>query len=433
MNKLVAHEGFRRYAVNASWLIAEKILRMSVGLIVGIWIARYLGPEQFGLFSYAQSFVFLFTAIATLGLDGIVVRELVKDEGRRDTLLGSAFGLKLVGAILILPMLVLAVQLTSNDNYTNLLVFIIASGTIFQSFNVIDFYYQSKVLCKYVAFANSLSLVLSSVVKILALLNEAPLYSFALITLFDSAVLAAGLIYYYKTASRLKLFTWRFDCQIAKTLLKDSWSLALSSLVVSLYMKIDQVMIKEMMNAEAVGQYAAAVRLSESWYFIPMAISTSVFPAIVNAKQVTEGHYLKRLRSLYTLMIWLGIAIAIPMTFLSKWVVLFLYGSAYHQAGEVLMIHAWSGIFASLLVASGRWYINENLSILAFYRNLGACVLNIVLNVLLIGEYGIKGAAVATLLALILSSYLFDAFNKRTRMQFRIKTQALLLRPNDCE
>jgi O-antigen/teichoic acid export membrane protein len=123
---------------------------MSVGLFVGIWVARYLGPEQFGLLSYAQSFVFLFTAIATLGLDGIVVRELVKDESRREELLGTAFGLKFIGAILILPVLWLAVQLTSNDTYTNLLVFIIASATVFQSFNVIDFYYQAKVKSKYV-------------------------------------------------------------------------------------------------------------------------------------------------------------------------------------------------------------------------------------------------------------------------------------------
>ena len=158
--------GFKCYANNIFWLMGEKILRMFVALFVGIWIARYLGPEQFGLLSYAQSFVFLFTAITTLGLDGIVVRELVKDESRRDKLLGTAFGLKLVGAILILPILALAVQLTSNDDYTNLLVFIIASATIFQSFNVIDFYYQSKVLSKYVALTNGVSLALSSIIKI---------------------------------------------------------------------------------------------------------------------------------------------------------------------------------------------------------------------------------------------------------------------------
>ncbi|MCK5665476.1 MAG: oligosaccharide flippase family protein, partial [Thiotrichaceae bacterium] len=133
LKTLRQHQGFMRYFKNTSWLMGEKILRMGVGLFVGIWVARYLGPEQFGLLSYAQSFVFLFTAIATLGLDGIVVRELVKHSEKRDSLLGTAFGLKLIGAIMILPMLAIAVQLASNDSYTNLLVFIIASATIFQS------------------------------------------------------------------------------------------------------------------------------------------------------------------------------------------------------------------------------------------------------------------------------------------------------------
>ena len=138
LQSLKSNQGFMRYFRNTSWLFAEKILRMFVGLFVGIWVARYLGPEQFGLFSYAQSFVGLFTAIATLGLDGIVIRELVKDESRRDELIGTAFWLKLIGAFGVLLVLAVAVNFTSNDSYTNTLVFIIASATVFQAFNVVD-------------------------------------------------------------------------------------------------------------------------------------------------------------------------------------------------------------------------------------------------------------------------------------------------------
>ena len=191
----------------------------------------------------------------------------------KDILLGTAFGLKLIGAIIILPVLYLAIQFTNNDDYTNLLVFIIASATIFQSFNVIDFYYQSKVLSKYVALANTVVLALSSVIKIALLLYEAPLLVFAVMTVFDGLVLAVGLVYFYIKTSEFKLSSWAFNWGVAKQLLKDSWPLILSGLVVSVYMRIDQVMIKEMLNAEAVGQYAAAVRLSEAWYFIPMAIA----------------------------------------------------------------------------------------------------------------------------------------------------------------
>jgi len=155
---LQQHSGFMRYFKNTSWLFAEKILRMIVGLFVGVWVARYLGPDKFGLFSYAGSFVGLFTAIATLGLNGIVVRELVKHPQKENELLGTAFYLKLMGAVLTLVILYIAIHFTSNNHFTNVLIFIIASATIFQSFNVVDMYFQSKVMSKYVVYANITSL-----------------------------------------------------------------------------------------------------------------------------------------------------------------------------------------------------------------------------------------------------------------------------------
>lgn len=425
--QLLGHEGIRRYGVNTAWLMGEKVLRMFMGLFVGIWVARYLGPEQFGLLSYAQSFVFLFTAIATLGLDSIVVRELVKDNSQRNVLLGTAFTLKLIGSLCILPLLWLGVQFTSNDSYTNLLIFIIASGTIFQSFNVIDFYYQSSVLSKYVAFANTITLAISSIIKIVLILNEASLLAFAIVGVFDTIILSLGLIYFYWQKTHHSLREWQFDKVVAKRVLKDSWPLIISSVMVSLYMKIDQVMIKEMLDSNAVGQYAAAVRISEAWYFLPMAICSSIFPAIINAKKVSEKLYYQRLQRLYSVMVWLGVAVALPMTFMSDWIISLLYGSAYIQAGQILVIHVWTGAFIGLSVSSGKWFINENLTKLAMIRNALGAVINIVLNFIFIKSFGITGAAVATIISHIFSDYLFDCMSRRTRKTFIAKTISIFL------
>jgi len=407
-----------RYLRNTSWMMGEKILRMFVGLFVGIWIARYLGPEQFGLLSYVQSFVGLFTAIATLGLDGVVIRELVNKPAQRDKLIGSAFVLKLIGAILTLPLLALAVHFTSNDQYTNLLVFLIASASIFQSFNVVDFYYQANVQSKYVALANTISLGISSLFKVALVLNEAPLMTFACMVIFDSAVLALGLVFYYTKNSQLKVSHWQFNKNIAKGLLKDSWPIILSGLAISVYMKIDQVMIKEMLNAEAVGQYAAAVRLSEAWYFIPMAIASSLFPAIINAKKQNEALYYQRLQRLYTLMIWLAIVVALPITFLSDWIVSFLYGNSYSGAGSVLMIHVWAGVFVFLGVASSNWFLTENLQTYSMINTTIGAVINIALNYILISKIGVEGAAWATLIAYFSASYFCLLLFDKTRINF---------------
>ena len=203
-----------KYFKNTSWLFAEKILRMVVGLLVGVWVARYLGPEQFGLLSYALSFVGLFSIVATFGLDEIVVRELIKDESRRDDLIGTAFWLKLFGAFVVLLALAFAVKFTSNDDKTNILVFIIASALIFQSFNVVDFYFQSKVMGKFIVYANLISLFISSIVKITLILNDASLIAFAWVVLFDGFILACGFIYFFLKHSTFRINNLIFTNQL---------------------------------------------------------------------------------------------------------------------------------------------------------------------------------------------------------------------------
>lgn len=425
LNDLKQQQGFMRYFKNTSWLFAEKILRMVVGLFVGIWIARYLGPEQFGLFSYAQSFVALFATFAILGLDSILVRELVKDERKRDVLLGTAFVLKLIGATIVLSLLAFAVSLQDNDNLTNSLIFIIASSTIFQSFNVIDFYFQSKVLSKFVVFSNTASLLISSVVKVYLLVNEAPLIAFAYVTLFDAFVLACGFIYFY-FKNQLSIFKWSIDIPTARILLKDSWPLIISSVLISIYMKIDQVMLWDMLGNEAVGQYAVAVRLSEAWYFIPMVIVSSLFPAIINAKQQNEELYYTRLQRLYDLMVWMAIAIALPMTFFSDWIIELLYGGQYNQSESVLMIHIWAGVFVFLGVASGKWLLSENLQIFSAINTAIGAVVNIGMNYILIPRIGIEGAAWATLISYFVAAYLCLLCWKKTRVNFMKLSKSLL-------
>lgn len=289
--------------------------------------------------------------------------------------MGTAFSLKLCGAILILPLLALAVQFTGNDAYTNGLVFIIASATLFHGFNVIDFYFQSQVLSKYVAQANAIRLFFYSIFKVLLILLSAPLIAFAAMTLVNALVLAAGLLYFYTRVNHLNPWSWKFEWHTARHLLQDSWPLLLSALAVTAYMKIDQIMIKEMIDAEAVGQYAAAVHLSEAWYFIPIAVTSSLFPAILHAKKQDPAVYQQRLRHFYTLMIWLAIGVAVPISFCSSWPTQLLYGIQYHRAGDVLMIHIWAGVFVFLAVASGKYLLAENLVMKAFHRH--ACGLGV--------------------------------------------------------
>jgi O-antigen/teichoic acid export membrane protein len=419
IKQLKSHNGFRKYFANTSWLMGERILRMIVALFVGVYVARYLGPARFGLLSYAGSFVGLFGALATLGLDGIVVRELVKTPERRDELLGTAFGLKIGGAILLWVAILAAVPLTNNDLQTNSLIAIIAFAAIFQAFNVIYFNFQAEVKSKYVVHAQLVQLVISSITKLVFIAIEAPLIWFALVYLLDAVVLAVGLSVMYLRNSG-KLWYWQWKWQVATGLLRDSWPLILSGMVISIYMKIDQVMIKEMLGAEEVGLYAAAVRLSEAWYFIPMAITSSLFPAIINAKKQSEELYYQRLQKLYDLMVWMAVAIALPTTFLAPWVIELLYGEAYIGAANVLSIHIWAGVFVSLGVGQGKFWLTQNMQKQQFVITFSCSIINIVLNFILINSHGIIGAALSTLISYALGSLMFPYIIKDARKMLKI-------------
>ena len=394
--------------------MGERLLRMGVALFVGVYVARYLGPERFGLLNYASSFVGLFTALATLGLDGIVVRELVKTPERRNELIGTAFWLKACGAIFMWIGIVAAIPFTHNDTQTNILIIIIAFAIIFQAFNVIDFNYQAEVKSKYVVYAHLVQLVVSSITKLIFIWISAPLVWFACVFLLDAIVQAMGLLAMYLKNTG-KVWNWKWRWETAKQLLKDSWPLILSGMVISIYMKIDQVMIKEMLGAEKVGHYAAAVILSEAWYFIPMAITTSVFPAIINAKKQSEELYYQRLQKLYDLMVWLAVAIALPTTFLAPWVIRVLYGQAFLPAAGVLSIHIWAGVFVFLGVASGKWLLIENYTKISFYRTFIGTIVNVVLNIILIPKHGINSAAFATLISYFVATFSIGLIAKTKR------------------
>lgn len=420
------YKGFIRYFNNTSWMIAEQLLRIAAALIVGVWVARYLGPEKFGLFSYALAFSALFGGIAKLGLDGILVRELNNHPEKRDTYLGTAFWLKVIGAFIVIVIIAAILPFTSNDTATNTFIFIIAVGYIFHSFEVVEFYFQSQVKAKVVTICKVIQLILSSIIKIYLVLIQAELISFVLVAAFDALSLAVSYFIAY-TLQKNSVFYKYFELSIAKKLLKDSWPLIFSTIVIMVYMRIDQIMIKEMLGQYQVGIYSAALRLSEAFYFMPMLITASLFPAILNSRKMSEALYKKRLQQLYTLMVWFAVAIALPMTFLADWLITFLFGEAYQEAGQVLMIHIWASIFVFLGVAFGKYLIAENLTKTAFKRTLLGAVINVLLNLWIIPIYGVAGAALATLSAQFVANFGYDLFDKRLHHQLKIKSEAMFM------
>lgn len=420
-------EAFQKYVKNTGWLLFGK----SVSLVVGFLIARYLGPYAFGDLSFADAFAALFAAVGTLGLDSFIIREIIQHPDKRDEILGTSLVMRLAANALLIPLAILTYlafrQLSASETDLSLTLFIAlcSSAALFKSFNIIDSYFQSQVASKFVVQVQNLCLLLSTCVKIALIYTQAPVLYFAWALLFDSAILALGLLLIYKKRG-LELHTWTFNWNRAKTLLQQSWPLILTAVMISIYMKIDQVMLKSA-GSKIVGIYSAAARLSESWYFIPVAIVTSVFPAIIHARKTDSARYHKRLQNLYDLLVLISLPVAIVVSLFANQIIHVLYGNPYQGAGILLSIHIWSGIFVFLGSASSQFLLAEGFTLISFSRTAFGALVNVLLNLWLIPIYGALGASIATLIAYASSTFFILAFPHTREQGLRMLKSLFLI------
>ena len=419
LKSLKNHQGFMKYFKNTSWLFFERILKMGIGFFVVIYLTRYLGPENFGLLSYSQSFVGIFTAFATLGIDVILVRELIYNKQSNDTLMGTAIIMKLMASMVAIVIIV-TINFFIEDKEAVLLTNIIALTLLFQCVNALDTYFQAHVISKFTAIVNFISFVISSSIKLGLIFFEMELVYFAYAILFDSIIIALGYLYIY-TKQNKSFLQLKYDQKVARYFLKSGWPLMMVSLAAFLYTRTDQVMLKYLVGSEAVGNYAAAIKVSELFYFIPLLIAQSLFPKIVEMKQKSEEEYFNFLEKIYKLLVWSAVPIALGVFVFSDFIVSTLYGEQYKYASEVLSILAFAIIFNAIGIVSTKVLYVEHYEKKYLYRSILGMFVNIGLNFYFIPIYGIKGAAISTMITLFIIYYIYDILDKDLHKFYYLK------------
>ena len=420
-------EAFQKYFKNTGWLMLGKIL----SLVVGIFIAKFLGPHDFGDLSFATAFVAIIAAVGTLGLDSFIIREILDQPGKRDEILGTAFWMRLIVSTILVPISVLIYiffrSLAEQQGAElTLVITFCASALFFKAFNIIDSYFQSQVRSKFVVQVQNICLIISSLIKISFVLLKLPLVYFAFALVLDGLLLAIGLVIIYHR-EKLQISNWNFNADRAKSLLSQSWPLILSAVMVTLYMQIDILMLKNFTGSTETGIYSAAARISEAWYFIPVAIVTSVFPAIIHARKTDQARYQKRLQNLYDLLVIISLPIALIVSLGADTFIHLLYGDKFIGAGTMLSIHIWSGIFVFLGSASGQYLLAEGYTMISFYRTAIGAIANILLNLWLIPLYGGIGASAATLIAYLLATFSILIFSKTRRQGIMVLKSLFLI------
>lgn len=414
-----------KYFKNTSWMLADKLIKITIALFINILVARYLGPESFGFLSYSISLVTLFAIATHMGLSGLVVKELVSFPDTSAKIIGTVFYIKLLGAAVGF-LILLAINVFTEEIFTiNFFVLLIVSFSIFfKPFEVIDFWFIANVKVKFTAITNTTALLITSILKIIFVFTSMNLVWFALTYFVEAFLVALFFMYFFYKKINLPISSLKFSLTKAKYLLSKSWMIMLGSLFAIIYLKIDQIMLKWITGDESVGIYAIASSLSEVWYFLPTIIVTSLFPKIIEIKEKNTTNYTKRLQQLFDLLFVMALSLAIFVSFIANDLILFLYGKEYETAGNILSIHIWAGIFIFMRALFSKWIIIENVLMFSLITQGFGALTNMVLNLILIPHYGVYGAAIATLISYAMASYFVLAFYAKTRDIFWMMTKA---------
>lgn len=426
LERIRSRKGVQASLQNIGWLSADRIIRMLGAVIVNTAVARYLGPSDFGLLNYGIAIFSLFNIMSNLGLDLLVVRDLALDVDSAPQVLGTGFALKAAASVVTTLAGIAAVLLLEPHNrFLLVLVGLLSAAGIFQAFDVIDYYFQSQTRSVFAIIPRTSVFVTASIFRMVAVFKHATLMAFAWIAAGEILVMELGLAVSYYLAER-PWHRWVVKLQVAKQLLRESWPLLVSNAMYLVYFRSDQVLLGKLASKSAVGQYTAAIRLSEIWYSIPVIVCASVMPRILKSREANPERYYARLQRLYESMVFICVAVAVATQFVGPLAVHLLYGPQYASSAQILAIHIWTGAFFAVGQIGGQQFVQEKLTVSSMYRMMLGAVINVVLNLLWIPRWGGMGSAFATLVAQSVACYFADAFDGRTRHIFRMKTAAYL-------
>lgn len=403
---------------NTGWLFADNFLKQVVNLLVGVFLARYLNPEGLGSLSIASVYMQLLNPIALLGINSIAIKEFVNNNEQSNKVIGTSFYLKLMSSLSAFIILVICAYVFEPNQLMRSYIIIVGLSYLLYPFQVIDFYFQANLKSKYTVLAQQISTVIAAALKIWGMINGYPIIFFVWLVLIELIVSTALLLIIFKT--KINLFNWTFDKTLAIRMLKESFPIIFTGFFIVIYMRVDQLMIQKMLDTESVGNFAAAIKLSEAFYVVPGIIAGSLFPAIINGLKISREEYLNRMQRLYAVFALVCILVSAVVILLGDFIVSVLYGEAYTQTSAVLKVHFCNSLFVFFGVAYSQAFIVEGLQKFTTINTVIGAILNIFLNLYFIPKIGIVGSAIATLIAQFYSGFLCLLLFPKTRVHFKL-------------
>jgi PST family polysaccharide transporter len=418
LRRLRERPNLRKVAGNTAWRYADQILRMTVGFLVGTYVARYLGPEQFGLFNFASATIALVGSLSSLGLDTVVIKHLCQESEQANEILGSSFAMRTLGGAIGLSIaLVLGLTTKAAGSDDQWVIIILALSLPFLGFDTIDLWFQSRLESRSTIMAKALPYLACSLAKVALVMLQCSVLPFAVVVLLESMTAALGLVLAY-TRQRRYVRQWHTSLRRSLALLNESWPLIINGFAILVQARIDQLLLGQMLGNHDLGLYSAAVRVSEVFNFIPVVLVTSVFPAMLKTWKEDPALARKRLLDLYRLMTWISLAIAVPVSVFAGEIMSLLYGTRFLGAEGILAMFAWTRFLTAFGMARGIVIAAEGRFRFSMVCAVVGSALNVGLNILLIPHFGCIGSVAAMMLSFVVTTFVLDLLYPPMRPNF---------------
>lgn len=411
---------------NVFWAVVGKVVTLLSSLLVGILVARYLGPEQYGLMNYVVSIVALFGVFTTFGTTEIIIRELAKKDLPKEVILGTSFQLRLALALITIIGLVIYAYLAGETFEIAFMIMIYSSSLFFGCFDVIRYYFTSIVQNEYVVKSEIFRTLIGAIIKIVLLLINAPLWAFVIALAVDFFLLACGYITAYSKKVG-KIMEWEFNWEFGRRLLITSFPLLISGAAMVVYQRIDQVMIAKMLNDEQLGYFSTATSFLGVTVFIPAIMIQTVAPILVRHYKDNIAVYKVKAQQMMNITTWATFVISCVLSAFSYYIIRYTYGIDYLAAIPAMQILAFKAVGMALITTGGQLIVIENIHQLAFIRNILSCVVCVICNYILIPQWGIIGSAWATIITVFFTGSISNLFIPQYHHIFRMQIIAMAL------
>lgn len=408
---------------NASWIIGIQIIKALLGLVISMFTARYLGPSNYGLINYASSIVTFISPLMYLGLSGILVQEIIDNPQREGETLGTSMTMSFVSSLFcILGIFSFTLVANPGEKYTTIICVLYSVLLLFQSIDLIQYWFQAKLLSKYSSIVSLIAFIPVSVYKIFLLVTNKSVIWFAISNVLEYLIISLSLVVIYRKLNGRKL---SFSLKTVKRLFSKSRYYIVASMMVSIFSQTDRIMLKIMVDDSATGYYSAGVACAGITSFVFVAIIDSFRPMIFQYKKIDNNRYEKSICSLYSIIIILSLAQSVFITFCSSTIVNILYGSSYEPTINVLRVIVWYTTFSYLGTIRNIWMLAENKEKYIWILNLAGALGNIVLNLMLIPCWGITGAATASLITQVFTNVLMGFIIRPVRYNNELMFKSL--------